>query len=163
MNFVINSATPDDLPHLLDLIRELARFERLEHEMQATVESLHESLLGSHPVAGALLARLGKELAGYAMYFFTFSSFLGRRGLWLEDLYVRPTFRQQGLGRVLLVEVANIGARHNCGRFEWTALRWNQNALRFYANLGAKSLDEWVMLRMDGTGVRALAQRKEDI
>jgi GNAT superfamily N-acetyltransferase len=160
MNFAINCASPEDLPSLLDLIRELARFERLEHEVQATVKSLHESLFGLHPVAGALLARLGNELAGYAIYFFTFSSFVGRRGLWLEDLYVRPTFRQQGLGRALLDRVADIGAQQACGRFEWTALRWNQNALRFYANLGATRLDEWVMFRMDATGVRALAERK---
>jgi GNAT superfamily N-acetyltransferase len=161
MNFTINTATPEDVPSLLELIRELARFERLEHEVQATVESLHESLFGSTPVAGALLARCGQELAGYAIYFFTFSSFVGRLGLWLDDLYVPPDYRRLGLGRALLERVADIGARRGCGRFEWTALRWNANALEFYQSLGARQLDEWVMLRMDAAGIRTLARAKE--
>ena len=160
MNFTINTATPADVPSLLEMIRELARFERLEHEVQATVESLHESLFGSPPVAGALLARWGQELAGYAIYFFTFSSFVGRLGLWLDDLYVRPAFRRRGLGRALLERVAELGARRGCGRFEWTALRWNGNALGFYQSLGARQLDEWVMLRMEPAAIRNLAREK---
>jgi GNAT superfamily N-acetyltransferase len=158
MNFTIRAATPADVPALLEMIRELARFEHLEHEVEATVESLQESLFGPQPVAGGLLARRGEELAGYAIYFFTFSSFVGRRGLWLDDVYVRPAFRRQGLGRVLLERVADIGARHQCGRFEWIALRWNQNALGFYLKLGAKPLDQWVMLRMEAPALSVLAQ-----
>ena len=161
MKFSIETTTPADVPSLLDLIRELARFEHLEHEVQATGDSLHESLFGSPPVAGAFLARCGHELAGYAIYFFTFSSFVGRLGLWLDDLYVRPAYRRQGLGRTLLERVADIGARRGCGRFEWTALRWNESALRFYQELGARQLDEWVMLRMEGAAIKNLAREKE--
>jgi GNAT superfamily N-acetyltransferase len=161
MNFSIETATPADVPPLLELIRELARFERLEHEVQATADSLRESLFGSPPVAGALLARGGQELAGYAIYFFTFSSFVGRLGIWLDDLYVRPAYRRQGLGRALLERVTDIGARRGCGRFEWSALRWNANALQFYQSLGARQLDEWVVLRVEGAAIRSLAWEKE--
>src|SRR5689334_14396194 len=125
MEFSIDQITRDEVPRLLQLIRELAQFEKLEHEIEATVDSLSNSLFGPNPVAGALLGRVNGELAGYALYFFTFSSFIGRTGIWLEDLYVRPAFRRQGLGRAMIQAVAKIGAAKNCGRFEWTALNWN--------------------------------------
>jgi GNAT superfamily N-acetyltransferase len=157
MHFTIESATPEDVPGLLEMIRELAQFERLEHEVEATEESLSESLFGPKRVAGALLARRGKDWAGYAIYFFTFSSFVGRRGLWLEDLYVRPVFRQQGLGKELMKAVAQIAAEQRCGRFEWTALNWNKNALEFYSRLGAQPMDEWVLLRLREAGLGRLA------
>ena len=160
MVFQIVPLESSDLPILLELIRELARFERLEHEVQATVESLTESLFGPNPGAGALLARCGDEPAGYAIYFFTFSSFVGRRGIWLEDVYVRPAFRRQGLGRTLIKAVAQIGVERNCGRFEWTALNWNKNALEFYRGLGAQTMDEWMLLRMNSDGLRRLAEKK---
>jgi len=158
MDTVIKPITPADIPTLLELIRELARFEHLEHEVEASVESLHESFFGSQPAAGALLARCDAEPAGYAIYFFTFSSFVGRAGLWLEDVCVRPQFRRRGLGRSLIKAVAQIGAERNCGRFEWTALDWNQNALEFYRGLGARAMDEWVLLRMNSEGLRKLAE-----
>jgi GNAT superfamily N-acetyltransferase len=157
MEFEITPAAPADVPSLLDMIRELARFERLEHEVEATVECLTDSLFGSRPVGGSLLARSGNELAGYALYFFSFSSFIGRPGIWLEDLYVRPQFRHRGLGRALIEAVAQVGAARNCGRFEWTALDWNHNALAFYRKLGARTLDDWVTLRLDAEGLRRLA------
>jgi GNAT superfamily N-acetyltransferase len=159
MEFEITPAAPVDVPALLDMIRELARFEKLEHEVEATVECLTDSCFGSHPVAGAFLARSGSELAGYALYYFTFCSFLGRRGIWLDDLYVRPAFRHQGLGRALIETVARVGAERNCGRFEWTALKWNTNALEFYRNLGAQTLDEWVTLRLNAAELERLANR----
>jgi len=139
----------------------LARFERLEHEVKATVESLQEAFFSDQPAAGALLARGGGEPAGYAIYFFTFSSFVGRRGIWLEDVYIRPAFRQLGLGRGLIKAVADVGAERNCGRFEWTALNWNKPALDFYNRLGAQTMDEWVLLRLDAEGLRRVAERNE--
>jgi len=157
MDFVINPLTPSDVPVLLDLIRELARFERLEHEVTATAESLGEAIFGPHPSAGALLARLADEPAGYAIFFSTFSSFVGRPGIWLDDVYVRPQFRRKGIGLALIQAVARIGVQRNCGRFEWTALGWNTEALDFYGRLGARVMDEWVLLRLDGTGLGRLA------
>jgi GNAT superfamily N-acetyltransferase len=156
MDFAIDKLTPSEVPALLELIRELARFERLEHEVEATAPVLHETLFGPQPAAGALLARLDGQLAGYAIYFFTFSSFLGRPGIWLEDVYVRPAYRSQGLGRSLIQAVARIGVQLNCGRFEWTALNWNKHALDFYRELGARTLDEWVLLRLDSDGLRRI-------
>src|SRR5947208_10650670 len=135
MHAVIRKITRARVPELLELIRELARFEKLEHEVEATVELLQKSLCGPRATAGALVAECDGEMIGYAMYFFTFSSFVGRPGLWLEDLYVRPRFRGQGLGRRLIEAVAKIGADRNCGRFEWTALNWNRKALDFYRRL----------------------------
>ena len=158
MDFAINKITPSEIPALLELIRELARFEKLEHEVTATVDTLHEALFGPNPVVGALVAQYGSEVAGYAIYFFTFSSFVGRQGIWLEDLYVRPAFRQRGLGRALVEAVARVGVERNCGRYEWTALNWNQNALDFYKKLGAQVMNEWALLRMNADAMRRLAQ-----
>jgi GNAT superfamily N-acetyltransferase len=153
----IAAITPAEVPILLELIRELARFEQLEHEVESTVELLHEAIFGPRPAAGALLARCQGELAGYAIYFFTFSSFVGRPGIWLEDVYVRPQFRQRGLGRGLVEAVARVGAQRGCGRYEWTALNWNTGALEFYRGLGAQTMDQWILLRMNASGLRRLA------
>jgi GNAT superfamily N-acetyltransferase len=160
MRIAITKITPERVAGLLKLIRELARFERLEHEVVATRKSLGESFFGAQPAAGALLAECDGRLAGYAIYFFTFSSFIGRPGLWLEDLYVRPEFREQGLGRRLMEEVARVGAARNCGRFEWTALKWNRKALDFYGKLGARALEEWVSFRLNAAGMRRVARGK---
>jgi GNAT superfamily N-acetyltransferase len=160
MEFSVSQIKRDEVSELLELIRELARFEKLEHEVEATVESLTNSLFEGTSVAGALIGRVDGELAGYALYFFTFSSFIGRAGIWLEDLYVRPTFRRQGLGRAMIEAVARIGAERNCGRFEWTALNWNKNALDFYRKLGAQMMDEWILVRMNSEGLRRVAGRK---
>ena len=161
MDTVIKPITVAQIPVLLELICELARFEHLEHEVIATQESLRDSFFGPQPVAGALLAQADGEPAGYAIYFFTFSSFVGRAGIWLEDLYVRPPFRHRGLGRGLIEAVARIGAERNCGRFEWTALNWNANALEFYRGLGACAMREWVLLRLDADGLNRLATRSQ--
>jgi GNAT superfamily N-acetyltransferase len=160
----MNTITPiarGEVPELLELIRELARFEKLEDEVAATVSILENSLFGSQPVAGALFARCDGKLAGYAIYFFTFSSFIGRPGIWLEDLYVRPEFRKRGLGRALMEAVARVGVQRNCGRFEWTALNWNEKALDFYDKLGARKMDEWIMLRMNAGELRRLGTSPE--
>ncbi len=157
MDVAIAKVTPSQIPELLKLIRELARFENLENEVRATAKVLRHSLFGPRPAAGALLARCDGEAVGYAIYFFTFSSFVGRAGIWLEDLYVRPPFRRQGTGRRLMEAVARIGAERHCGRFEWTALNWNRKALEFYDRLGAKRMNEWVLIRLDAKGLRHLA------
>jgi GNAT superfamily N-acetyltransferase len=157
MQFTIHAAQREDLSELLELIRELARFEKLEHEVHATVESLESAFFGTSTAAGALLATNGGKAAGYAIYFFTFSSFVGRRGIWLEDVYVRPNYRQHGLGHELIKAVAKVGAQHQCGRFEWMALDWNKTALDFYERLGARQLPEWVLLRLNAEGLARVA------
>jgi GNAT superfamily N-acetyltransferase len=156
VEFAINKLTPGEIPSLLGLIHELAQFEKLE--VAATAEMLHEAFFGPRPAAGALVAHCGSDIVGYAIYFFTFSSFVGRPGIWLEDVYVRPAFRRQGLGKSLIKAVARIGAERNCGRYEWTALHWNQNALDCYKKLGAQIMDEWVLLRMNDDAMRRLCQ-----
>lgn len=155
----ITALTRSEVPDLLELIRELARFEKLESEVEATVSILENSFFGPQPAAGALLARCDGKLAGYAIYFFTFSSFIGRPGIWLEDVYVRPEFRRQGLGRGLIEAVARVGVERNCGRYEWTALNWNQKALDIYDKLGARKMDEWTILRMNAKQMRELGSK----
>jgi GNAT superfamily N-acetyltransferase len=161
MDNTIALVKPTELSELLELIRELARFEHLEHQMEATESSLHQSFFGPQPAAGALLARCDGQAAGYAIYFFTFSSFLGRAGIWLEDVYVRPQFRKRGLGRKLIEAVARIGVERGCGRFEWTALDWNEPALNFYRRLGAQERKEWVLIRMEPEGLKKLGRKAE--
>ena len=156
----ITKITTTQVPELLKLIRELARFEHLEHEVEATVASLRKAFFGPQSTAGALVAQCDGKVVGYAVYFSTFSTFIGRPGLWLEDLYVRPKFRKHGIGRRLIEAVAGIAAQRNCGRFEWTALNWNKNALKFYRRLGAKAMDQWVLIRLDSRGLRRLAATK---
>lgn len=154
--FTVNPATESDVPALLALIRELAEFERLAHEVVTTEALLHEALFGNRPVAGALIARTESDVAGYAIYYRTFSTFVGKPGVYLEDIYVRPQFRNGGLGRTMLEAVAKISIELGGGRLEWSALDWNENALRFYRRLGASVRDEWVLLRMNGSDVRKL-------
>ena len=158
--FTINSASESDVPILLAMIRELAEFERLAHELEVTAGSLRGALFGPRPVAAALLARVDGHPAGYAVYYHTFSTFVGRSGIFLDDLFVRPEFRKRGIGRALLEAVAKIGMEIGGGRFEWIALRWNENAFRFYRSLGAKIMDEWALLRMNGCEVKNLVAAK---
>ena len=157
MDTAITKITSARVPELLKLIHELAKFERLEHEVEATVQSLRASFFSPQPVAGALLADCDGKLAGYAIYFFTFSSFVGRAGIWLEDVYVRPKYRQQGVGGALIRAIAQVGVERNCGRYEWTVLNWNEKALNFYHSLGARVMDEWLLLRLDAAGLRRIA------
>ena len=158
--FTINPATESDVFPLLSMIRELAEFERLARELEVTADSLRGALFGARPAAAALLAHVGDEPAGYAVYFQTFSTFVGRPGIFLDDLYVRPPFRQCGIGRALLQRVAKIGVDLGGGRFEWIMLRWNENAFRFYRSIGARVMDDWALLRMNGQQVRKLVSAK---
>jgi len=161
--FTINPATEPDVSPLLSMIRELAGFERLAHELEVTPDSLRGALFGARPAAAALLARVGTEPAGYAVYFQTFSTFVGRPGIFLDDLYVRPPYRQCGIGRALLQRVAKIGEELGGGRVEWITLRWNENAFRFYRSIGARVMDEWALLRMNGKVVRNLVSAKAKV
>jgi GNAT superfamily N-acetyltransferase len=156
--YEIARAVEADVPVLLSMIRELAKFEERQRELEVTQDSLHDALFGKTPVAWALLAWVDGTPAGYAVYYRTFSTFVGRPGIFLEDLYVRRAYRKHGLGRALLEEAVRIGSGGNCGRYEWIALRWNENALRFYKGLGAQPLDDWVCVRMSGDPLHRLME-----
>jgi GNAT superfamily N-acetyltransferase len=153
----ITAACPADVPLILSLINELAEYERLRHEAVATTASLQESLFGAKPSAEALIARVDGEPAGFALFFHNFSTFLGRRGLYLEDLFVRPNFRGRAIGKSLLIHLAALAVERGCGRFEWQVLDWNTPAREFYERLGAKANSAWVSYRMTGEALQRLA------
>lgn len=146
-----------DLPQILAFIRELAEYEQLAHEVVADEATLEAGLFGAMPGAEVLLAEVDGEAAGFALFFHNFSTFLGRRGLYLEDLFVRPAFRGRGVGRHLMASLAKIAVERGCGRFEWSVLDWNAPAIGFYRSLGAAGLDEWTVQRVDGEALGALA------
>ena len=156
MTIRIKPATPADVPIILQLIRELAEFERLLHEMQATEEQLREQLFGARPAAEVLIARIGDEVAGFALYFHNFSTFLAKPGIYLEDLYVRQKFRGQGCGEELLRHLARTALERGCGRLEWSVLDWNVRAIDFYKSLGAVPLSQWTMHRVTGDALTKL-------
>ena len=153
----IRQATEADVPLLLDFIRALADYEKLLHEVVATVTSVRESLFGAESVAEALIVELDGEPAAFAVYFHNFSTFMGRQGLYLEDLFVKPEFRRQGIGKRLLVHLAKIAVDRGCDRFDWLALNWNEPALHFYDELGAQKMDELRLFRMSGAALERLA------
>ena len=155
----IERATAADIPLILDLIRELAAYEKMSDEVVATETGLREALFGPVPDAEVLLAHSDGRPAGFALFFHNFSTFVGRRGLYLEDLFVRPEFRRRGVGRRLLVELARIAVERRCGRFEWSVLDWNQPAIDFYEQLGAMPLNEWTIFRVTGDALTTLATR----
>ena len=157
-NAIIRPATESDCETILLLIKELAEFEKLAHEVVATTAQLREYLFGPNKVASALIAEINNEPAGFALYFFNFSTFLSRPGLYLEDLYVRPQLRGSGIGEQLLKELAHIATQKNCGRMEWAVLNWNERAIAFYQKLGAKPQDEWTVYRLDQKGIKNLSQ-----
>jgi GNAT superfamily N-acetyltransferase len=159
-SITVRAAERADIAAILTMIRELADFEHLTHLCTATAAQLEHELFGLTPAAEALLAVSGDEAVGYAIYFHNFSTFLGRKGLYLEDLYVRPSHRHRGCGRALLIAVARIAADRGCARFEWMALDWNTAAIEFYEKLGAKQMTEWRLLRVAGDALHALAQLK---
>jgi GNAT superfamily N-acetyltransferase len=150
-------ATVTDAPLILSFIRELAEYERLSHEVVATEQELREALFGSNAPAEVLLAYLDGAAVGFAVFFNNFSTFLGRRGLYLEDLFVRPHARGRGVGRALLAAVANIAVARGCGRVEWSVLDWNSKAKDFYQGLGARPLDEWTIFRLHDESLKRLA------
>ena len=155
----IRAATVDDVPLIRQLIAELAEYERLADAAVATDDDLRVQLFGAHPAAEVLIGEVDGEAAGFALFFHNFSTFLGKRGLYLEDLFVRPAFRGSGLGRHLMASLARIAVQRDCGRFEWSVLDWNAPAIGFYRTLGAVGMDEWTVQRLEGDALRALASR----
>lgn len=153
----IRPATQEDVPLLLRFIKDLAEYEHLSHEVSATEETLRESLFGGRRVAEALLAYLGNEPAGFALYFHNFSTFLGLPGIYLEDLFVRPEYRGSGAGRALLVRLAKLAKERGCGRLEWSVLDWNEPSIGFYKSLGAVPMDDWTVYRVTGNALEKLS------
>ena len=153
----IRPATIDDVPLIRQLVAELAAYERLADAAVATDADLREQLFGAHPAAEVLIGEVDGEAAGFALFFHNFSTFLGKRGLYLEDLFVRPAFRGSGLGKHLMASLARIAVQRDCGRFEWSVLDWNAPAIGFYRTLGAVGMDEWTVQRLEGDALHALA------
>lgn len=157
MSLILRTATADDVGAIHGLMRELAVFENLLDIFESTPQSVHDALFGNTPAAECLVATWDGNVVGYALYFHNFSTFLGRRGLYLEDVYVQPTMRGKGVGQALLRELARIAIQRDCARFEWTVLDWNQPAIDFYASQGATVLPEWRVVRMTGDALENFA------
>jgi GNAT superfamily N-acetyltransferase len=150
-------ATERDASTILAMIKGLAEYERLPQEVEATEEGIRESLFGDWPAAEVVFAYVGTELAGFALFFHNFSTFLGRRGLYLEDLFVLPQHRGRGVGKRLLSHLARLALERKCGRLEWWVLDWNESAIRFYESLGAVRMDDWTTYRLGGDALQRLA------
>lgn len=146
----IRVATEHDVPLILHLIRELAEFEQLSHEVNATEASLREHLFGARPYAEVLIASVEGQSAGFALFFHNYSTFLAKPGIYLEDLYVRETWRSRGVGTALLQAVRQLAVARGCGRYEWSVLNWNRRAIDFYEKMGAKPMSEWTVYRLSG-------------
>jgi GNAT superfamily N-acetyltransferase len=155
---LIRPAQAADAPAIVGLIRELAVFEQLEHLVQVTPEALAAQLFGPRPAAEAVVAEVAGTVVAFALFFSNFSTFLGKPGLYLEDLYVQPAHRGSGLGRALLQHLAALAVQRGCGRFEWCVLDWNENAIRFYEKMGATVMPDWRICRVTGPALQALGQ-----
>lgn len=159
--FHLRPAEPRDVPAIIGLIRELADFERLTHLLQITPESLHEHLFGPRPVVESIVGEAGGRVVAYSIFFTSFSTFLGKPGLYLEDVYVQPALRGGGLGQAMLQRLAALAGERGYGRFEWSVLDWNENAIRFYERLGATVMPEWRICRVTGAALQRLGTGAE--
>jgi GNAT superfamily N-acetyltransferase len=159
VSFLIAPATPRDTAHVLEMIQGLADYERLRHLCVATEAGLREALFAPKPAAEVVLGWEDARPVAFALFFHNFSTFLGRKGLYLEDLFVQPASRGKGYGRALLVHLARIAVERGCGRFEWAVLDWNTSAIGFYESLGAAVLPDWRITRVTGTALERLAAR----
>jgi GNAT superfamily N-acetyltransferase len=157
--FAIRPATPSDVAHIQSMIVELAVFEKLEHMVVATEALLHEGLFGARPSCEAIIGEENGEVVTFALFFHNFSTFLTRKGLYLEDLYVRQAHRGKGYGSAMLKQLARIAVERGCGRFEWSVLDWNEPAIKLYKAMGAEILPEWRICRVTGNALGALATR----
>lgn len=154
----IRAATEADVPVVFEMIRALAEYERLLHEVTATEEGLRRTLFGERPAAEVLLASHERQAVGFALFFSTYSTFLGKAGLYLEDLYVKPEARRLGIGLALLIKLAQLSVERDCGRVEWKVLDWNEPSIAFYKKLGAQPLDDWTRYRLTGESLMALSR-----
>jgi GNAT superfamily N-acetyltransferase len=159
-NLRIVPARSEDVPIILSLIKALGEYERLSHEIVATEEGLRTWLFGEHPAAEVVLASVDDVVVGFALFFHNFSTFLGRPGLYLEDLFVKPEWRGRGVGQRLLVHLAELAVERGCGRMEWAVLDWNEPALRFYERMGAHVMKEWKLCRLTGDSLARVAGKQ---
>jgi GNAT superfamily N-acetyltransferase len=153
----IRQATVEDSALILRFVTELAIYEKAEHQVVATESDIQESLFGTESKTKAVICNINNEPVGFAVYFFNYSTWLGKQGLYLEDLYVSPEYRSAGAGKSLLKHLAKIALANNCGRFEWSVLDWNEPAIQFYQSMGAEPQDEWVAYRLTGKALEAFA------
>ncbi len=156
---IIRFAEKKDVPLILSLIRGIADYEKLLHEVKATEQNLEKSLFGENPYAEIALAFYKNEPAGFALFFHNFSTFLGKPGIYLEDLFVKPEYRGLGIGKLLLTLLGKIAVERDCGRIEWSVLDWNESAIQFYKKLGAVPMDEWTVFRVAGDSIQKLAEK----
>ena len=161
-SFAIRAAEPRDVADIVRLIGRLAEFEHLEHLMQATPEKLAPHLFGPRPAAEALVVDCGPRVVGFALFFTNFSTFLAKPGLYLEDLFVEPELRGRGIGQALLTRLAELAAERGCGRFEWSVLDWNVNAIRFYERMGATVMPDWRICRIAGDTLAGFGAKRSD-
>ena len=161
--FRIEQATIEDVPLILDFIKDLAEYENLLHEVVATEEMLRENLFGENPFAKTLIAYYKGEPAGFALFFHNFSTFLGKPGIYLEDLFVKPAYRGKGIGKALLIYLAKFALENNCGRFQWAVLDWNQPSIDFYLSLGVTLKKEWIVNQLAGETLENLARQEISI
>jgi len=160
-NFTIRNATTTDVPLILSFIKELAEYEKLSSEVIATEEILTDSLFGERSSAEVVIGHYKNKPVAFALFFHNFSTFLGKPGLYLEDLYVNPEMRGKGIGKVLISYLAHLAKERGCGRFEWWVLDWNKSAIQFYHSIGARPMDEWTVQRVDGEALDQLAAEFE--
>lgn len=156
MTISIRPASPADLPLIAQLIRDLAEYEKLAHEVRFDEAVMGEKLFGERPYAEVVIGELGGAAQGFALFFHNFSTFEGKPGIYLEDLFVRPAARGSGLGKALLSHLAMLAVERDCARLEWSVLDWNEPAIGFYKKLGARLMDEWTVMRVDGTALQQL-------
>ena len=156
-DFILRQAVPSDVPLILSFIRELAEFEDLAHEVVASENRLRQSLFGERKAAEVVLGFYKDQPVAFAVYFHNFSTFVGRPGLYLEDLYVKPAMRSKGLGKIMIAYLAKLAQDRDCGRFEWWVLDWNERALKFYRSLGAQPMSEFTVQRVTGEALEKLA------
>lgn len=162
MTNTIRPATPDDVPLIAQLIRDLAEYEKLSHEVRFDEATLTRHLFGPHPMAEVVIGQIDRAPQGFALFFHNFSTFEGRPGIYLEDLYVRPAARGSGLGKALLLHLAALAQERGCARLEWSVLDWNTPSVEFYRRMGAKPMEQWTVMRVDGATLAQLAADSRD-